>query len=363
MLARMFPTDPIYDEPVRGSYPGIGLLGMPGIDRVGVPGRAVIPPPPIHHLFGMKPVEAGYGYGVFEMPASPWLQAQAGIYFAGVSALVNDAPLGSAILSTVPPGVFGVTSELSMNYLRPVGVSSRVLTGRAEMIAVGRSQGLSQATVTDADNKVLSHSTSRYFLQRIDPPPPPTPPEETLEIPTYDTPDPYQRDLPADLIVPREAWEHLSGLELFRHVIAGELPHAPFARLFGSRVVEADEGTLTVSLPATGWLTSPARTIYGGFLAFLADSTMTGALTTTLPARHSVATLDVKVQFLRPGLPDGRDISCRAEVVHRGRSLGVTRCEILNADGKQIALATGSAMVLDRPWAEVSVADEPAGED
>jgi len=71
----------------------------------------------------------------------------------------------------VPPGVYGVTSELSLNFLRPAGVHSGTLTARSELVAAGRSQGLSQATVTDARGQVLSHSTSRYFLQRIDPAP------------------------------------------------------------------------------------------------------------------------------------------------------------------------------------------------
>jgi uncharacterized protein (TIGR00369 family) len=363
MLAPMFPDDPIYDEPVRGAYPELGLIGLPGIDRVGARGREVIPRPPIHHLFGLMPVEAGYGYSVFTMPASPWLETHAGVYFAGVSALVNDAPLGSSILSTVPPGVFGATSELSMNFLRPAGVASRQLIARSEIISVGRTLGLSQATVTDANDNVLSHSTSRYFLQRIDPPPDPIPEGVVVDVPSYDTPDPHQRPVPPGIVMAREAWEHLSGLEFFRAVIKDELPQAPFLQLFGARTLSAEEGRLSVSLPATGWLTSPARTIYGGVLAFLADITMTGALTTTLPPGHSVATLDLKVQYLRPGLPDGRDIICNAEVNHRGRSMGITRCDILNADGKQIAIATGSSMVLARPWSEVTVADEPAGED
>jgi len=51
------------------------------------------------------------------------------------------------------------------------------------------------------------------------------------------------------------------------------------------------------------------------------------------------------------------------EVVHRGRTLAVTRAQVANADGKPLVVATGSSMVLEgRPWADVAVADVAAGD-
>jgi uncharacterized protein (TIGR00369 family) len=101
--------------------------------------------------------------------------------------------------------------------------------------------------------------------------------------------------------------------------------------------------------------------------AYFADTAITAAINTTLPANSASALVDLKVNFLRPGVPDGRRLTARAEVVHRGRQMAVARAEIVNEDGKQIAIATGSAMVLEgRIWeAErpVIAADEARGED
>jgi acyl-coenzyme A thioesterase PaaI-like protein len=43
---------------------------------------------------------------------------------------------------------------------------------------------------------------------------------------------------------------------------------------------------------------------------------------------------------------DGRDLVARAEVVNRGRTLAIARAEVVNDDGKPVALATGSSIYL-----------------
>jgi uncharacterized protein (TIGR00369 family) len=347
-------------EPVRGSYPSPAILALAGRDRASIRVRATTAPPPIHHLFGLTPVESGDGTAVFEMPASPWLQTDAGLFIAGTCALVADAPLGAAILSQMPPGGFGVTSELSMSYLRPASVESKTLIARSRVIDVGRSLGLSEATVEDASGQLLAHSTSRYFLRHIEVPKD-TPFPEPIDPPSYDTPDPYQRALYHEL--PNEEFLKLAGLEYFRKLVAGELQRTPFAELIDLHAREAEEGVVSFSIRAREWLCSPARTIYGGVLAFLCDGAMTAAIGTTLPAQHSSAALDLKVQFLRPGIADGTELRVNGSVVHRGRNLAVTRAEVLNAEGKALVLATGSSLVLQRPWSRVAVADTDSADE
>ncbi|MGH2679763.1 MAG: PaaI family thioesterase [Actinomycetota bacterium] len=49
--------------------------------------------------------------------------------------------------------------------------------------------------------------------------------------------------------------------------------------------------------------------------------------------------------------PDGRDLVARAAVEQRGRTIAVTTCRVDDADGKRVAMASGSAMISpDRPW-------------
>lgn len=125
--------------------------------------------------------------------------------------------------------------------------------------------------------------------------------------------------------------------------MADELPQPPISRLTGLRVQDVDEGRATVAMPASEWLCSPAGTVQGGVTALLADTALTCAIQGTVEHGSSFLPLDVKVNYLRPILPDGRPVTAADEVTHRGRSLAVAHATVENADGKPVALATGSA--------------------
>jgi uncharacterized protein (TIGR00369 family) len=78
----------------------------------------------------------------------------------------------------------------------------------------------------------------------------------------------------------------------------------------------------------------------------LAETALGAAIQTTLPAKTAVAPIDLKVNYLRPLGSDGREATARGTVVHAGRRIAVAHAEVHDADGKHVALATGSAMIL-----------------
>ena len=60
-----------------------------------------------------------------------------------------------------------------------------------------------------------------------------------------------------------------------------------------------------------------------------------------------------------PAPPDGGLMTARATLVHRGRSMAVATAEITNEDGKRIALASSSTMLLPgRPWSDLASVGE-----
>jgi uncharacterized protein (TIGR00369 family) len=137
-----------------------------------------------------------------------------------------------------------------------------------------------------------------------------------------------------------------------QQLINRELPAPPLSHLTGLRPTEVAEGSATFVLPTSPWLTSPLGTVQGGATALLADTVLATAVQTTLPKRTVYAPLDLKVNYLRPVFADGRDLIGTAKVVHRGRTLAVASAEIHNADGKKVAVATGTALIReDQPWA------------
>lgn len=230
-----------------------------------------------------------------------------------------------------------------MSYLRPAFPDGRDLVARGRVIHAGRSLALSDAVVTDGDGREVAHATSRCFIF----PPiesPPAPPTEDYERPTYDTPDPWQRE-PEGLVVGPEA-DEWSGYELWRRCVDGEIQPPPLHYLTGSRPVAVGEGTTTWSMPASPWLCSPTGFVEGGFLVYLADTAIATASHTLVPAGTASAPIDVTVKFIRPAPPDGRELVATGRVVNHGKSLSVATAEIRNADGKLVATALGSSMLL-----------------
>ncbi|PZR97928.1 MAG: thioesterase, partial [Candidatus Nephthysia bennettiae] len=65
----------------------------------------------------------------------------------------------------------------------------------------------------------------------------------------------------------------------------------------------------------------------------IAGLAVEGSIETTVPAGTAFATVDLKVYFVRPVMPDGRDLRARGTVVHRGRTVAVATSEVLDADG------------------------------
>jgi uncharacterized protein (TIGR00369 family) len=344
-------------EPVRGSYPSIEFLALTGIDRMRASSKGLMPKPPIHHLFGLTPLSSSVAQTTFVMPASPWLQSAAGVFLPGTTALLADAPLGSAILTALGPGQIAITSDLTINHLRPSYPSSGKLTARARPIEVGRRLGLSEALIEDARGDVVAHSTTRCFIRDF---PVPEPAElPPIDEPIYDTLDPYLRPFTGSIIEPT-VWASRTFVEICEAINAGELPPPPFSELFGFTDLEAKEGYFRSSAPSSAWFTSPAGTVYGGFLAYFADSVISGAMNTVVPPGSTFAALDLKVSFLRPVMPDGRPITATANVVHRGKTLVVADSEIVNADGKVVVKATSSAAMMEgRSWAPAVIDDAP----
>lgn len=319
--------------------------------------RNQMPPPPIHHLLGLEPVSASPAAVTFTMPCSPWLQSDAGVFFAGTAALVADAPLGGAVMAALGPGQVVVTSELSFNFLRPVDVHSERLIARARPIEIGRRLGLAEALVEDGRGRLVAHCTTRCFVISMDSPeldgaPP------TVSLPSYDTPDPYLRPIAAGSVDP-ERWDRMTFMEILELQRSGEVPLPPFTLLLGGGDVRAEPGRFMTEIPSTPWFTSPSGTIYGGMIAYAGDVALMGAFGTTLDKNEIAAALDLKVQFLRPVFADGRPLQVSARVMHRGRSFATAQAEISNADGKTVAFATSSAAIrTDRSWSSFVVADD-----
>ena len=349
-------TPEIWEEPVRGATFPPSIIGLPGIEQLRLIATGKLEPPPIGLLVGMSLTEVGVGSATFTMPITGWLATPQGPASAGVVAILADGPLGCSIQSVLPPATPYTTSELSLNLVRPVP-SDGQLIARGRLVHGGRRLALSEVFITDSAGRLIAHGTSRcVILPQLEGVPPPADVTPSAAQP-HDWTPPYRRP-PRGEVVDQSVWDSRTGLEVMHEHIAARLPPPPLGHLLGVAPTAAGEGTCTFAMRATGWLCSPLATVQGGVTACLADLAMGGAIQTTVPAGTALAPTDLRVQFIRPVVPDGRAVQARARVEHRGRSVAVARAELVNADGKLVALATGSALIL--PGRRADLRDAPS---
>jgi uncharacterized protein (TIGR00369 family) len=275
---------------------------------------------------------------------------------AGEVAILADGPLGCAIQSVLPPATGYTTTELSINMVRPVPPQGQ-LVARGRLVHGGRQLGLSETSVTDTAGRLIAHGTSRCVIFPPDPEVAPPPAEIPVSTPQDEEwVSPFLRPIAGE-VLGQDVFSRLSGLEVMQGIISGELPTPPIGHLMGIRPIEAGDGTCGFAVPATGWLTSPSGLVEGGVTACLADFALCSAIQTTVPPATAFAPTDLRVQFIRPVPADGRLVTARATVVHRGRGLAVARAEVTNEDGKLVALGGASALIL--PGRRADLTDAP----
>jgi len=307
--------------------------------------------PPVRYLFGLAPTSAEPGAVTFTMPVTDWLLFPQGVVSGATLGILVDAPLGCAVQTALPPATPFTTAEISLRFLRTVVPQSGTLTAKGRLIHAGKTTGVSLVEVTDQAGRLVAVTSTRCaILPRVQVPwevveqalknPP------RLREPDWPSPHPYERPVAGE-VLSQEIWDATDGLGVLQSLIAGDLPAPPLAHFCGITPVEAKAGTTTWTMPASEWLCAPVQgRLYGGAIAMLAGTAIDGTVQTTLPAGTAFAPVDLKVYFLRPVAPDGRDLVARGTVIHRGRSMAIGTSEVFDADGKKVAVATGSAVIL-----------------
>jgi uncharacterized protein (TIGR00369 family) len=118
----------------------------------------------------------------------------------------------------------------------------------------------------------------------------------------------------------------------------------PVAELLGIEFVEIEDGVCTMKLEAEERHSNPMGTIHGGVIGDVADAAMGMAYFSQLEAGESFTTLELKINFLRPFWTG--TLLAHGRVVHRGKTVGLTECDVIDGGGRLIARASSICMTL-----------------
>ena len=90
--------------------------------------------------------------------------------------------------------------------------------------------------------------------------------------------------------------------------------------------------------------TNPMGTLHGGVLCDIADAAMGIAFASTLATDESFTTIELKINFFRPVWK--ALLKAEGKVVRRGTTVGYVECEITDENGKLVAKAASTCLVL-----------------
>jgi uncharacterized protein (TIGR00369 family) len=140
--------------------------------------------------------------------------------------------------------------------------------------------------------------------------------------------------------------EGMSGLDMLRAMIAGDLPAAPIAEPMNFRLVEVEPGCAVFEGTPAPNLLNPLGAIHGGWALTLIDSACGCAVHTELDAGIGYTTVETKVNFTRPIAPGGGPVRCEGRVLSRGRQIATAQALLRSADGKLLAHGTSTLIIL-----------------
>lgn len=121
---------------------------------------------------------------------------------------------------------------------------------------------------------------------------------------------------------------------------------APADALLGLQLQSVGPGIATFTLEVGPAHHNPLGLVHGGVLMALADSAMVYAMVSTLGEDETFTTVESKINFLRPVF-SGK-LRCVARVDQRGRTIAYAVADVYNEEGKVVAKAVGTNLVIRR---------------
>ncbi|MBJ7472737.1 MAG: PaaI family thioesterase [Solirubrobacteraceae bacterium] len=137
----------------------------------------------------------------------------------------------------------------------------------------------------------------------------------------------------------------LSGLEYLTAIGEGNLPTAPIANLHGIRGMEVTEGEIFFEMTPDESAYNPLGFVHGGAICTLLDTATGCAVHSTLPAGVGYTSIEIKVNYMR-GVHAGVPLKARGWVTKRGRRVSFAEAEITDPEGKIVATASSSLLII-----------------
>jgi len=141
-----------------------------------------------------------------------------------------------------------------------------------------------------------------------------------------------------------------SGLDA-RHLddLKKRVQQSPFHQWAGLDLLSIGDGESEMAMDLRPHHFNPQGIVHGGIVAALADTSIGLALRSRLRPGYTHRTAQLGVHFLAKG--EGNRLIGRGHTLHLGQRMGYGEGEVLDAEGRLLARATATFIVLPAPGA------------
>jgi uncharacterized protein (TIGR00369 family) len=141
-----------------------------------------------------------------------------------------------------------------------------------------------------------------------------------------------------------------SGLDA-RHIgdLEQRIRTSPFHQWMGMELVSVGDGLSEMAMDLRPQHFNPQGIVHGGIVAALADTAIGLALRSKLRPGLTHRTAQLNVHFLTKG--EGNRLVAKGRAVHLGQRMGYGEGEVLDGEGRVLARASATFIVLPAPGA------------
>ncbi|HEU5099039.1 MAG TPA: PaaI family thioesterase [Roseiflexaceae bacterium] len=150
----------------------------------------------------------------------------------------------------------------------------------------------------------------------------------------------------SDPLIGARAAAQSSGLEFLQAMERGELPAPPFMALLNMGFQEAEPGRVVFNIEPAEYHYNPIGMVHGGLASSLCDTAMGCAIHSTLPAGVGYATLELKINFVRPMTLGTGLVVCEGKVINVGGRVATAEARVTDRAGKLYAHATTTCLLM-----------------
>lgn len=107
-----------------------------------------------------------------------------------------------------------------------------------------------------------------------------------------------------------------------------ELAKVPINGQLQFELIECGEGAAEISMPVQPWFEQEGGVIHGGIITSLADTTAVYGIHPFLKAGEAMTSIELKINFVRPGRLSGGNLIAKSTTVRRGGTIALCDVEV-----------------------------------